>query len=115
MRGADRATDEAVGRAAQAVAEGLREGGRVLEVVREAHAAHRAESARGAARRADLARAGRLGPQVARVQAEVDAGRTTWAAVLDGTDRSPAAAAARGHVVERLARIGQAPVPRGAS
>lgn len=73
--------------------------------VRAEHARWRADAtSRGAAREA-AARRGELGPGVRELQGRVDAGLTTWAAVLDGRDRTVAAREARGHVEAGLAGL----------
>lgn len=80
--------------------------------LRADHAHWRAGSAaRGAAREA-AARRGDLGPGMRELQGRIDAGLTTWAAVLDGRDRTAAAAVARRHVAERLVELARlAPPP----
>ncbi|MBS44205.1 MAG: hypothetical protein CMH83_13785 [Nocardioides sp.] len=70
------------------------------DAVRREHAAWRAGAAERAQRRAELARSGRVGADLQELQRRVDAGTSTWAAYVDGSDRHPAAVRARA-VAER--------------
>ena len=90
--------------AGRLVARLLREARAQLDEVRDEHAAERREAGRRADERAALARAGRFGEAVRRLQEDVDAGRTTWAAVLWGG----CAAADAGDAAEVRARAAAA-------
>ncbi|GAA0974137.1 hypothetical protein ENKNEFLB_00624 [Nocardioides aquaticus] len=83
----------------------LRRLGAVSASLRAEHDRWRAEAATRVAARGAAARRGDLGPGVRELQARVDDGLTTWAAVLDGRDRSVAAAEARRDVAERLVEL----------
>ncbi|VXC31309.1 hypothetical protein [Nocardioides sp. AX2bis] len=87
----------------------------VAASLRAEHDRWRAGSAERAAARGAAARRGELGPGVRELQGRVDAGLTTWAAVLDGRDRTVAAASARRHVAERLVELARLvpPADRG--
>lgn len=80
--------------------------------LRAEHDRWRQGAAARAAARGAAARRGDLGPGARELQARVDGGLTTWAAVLDGRDSSVAAAEARRHVAQRLVELARA-VPPG--
>lgn len=79
--------------------------------LRAEHTHWRAGSAARGAEREAAARRGDLGPGVRELQGRVDADLTTWAAVLDGRDRTAAAAVARRHVAERLVELARLSPP----
>lgn len=53
------------------------------------------------------ARTGSLGPVARELQERVDAGSTTWDAILDGRDLSDSARTARAHVQRRVTELGR--------
>ena len=81
--------------------------------LREEHDRWRGEAVVRAAAREAAARRGDLGPGARELQARVDAGLTSWPAVLDGRDRSAAAEEARRHVEGRLAALAASAGPTG--
>ncbi len=77
----------------------------VTAALRGEHSRWLVGAAERAAAREAAARRGDLGPGTRELQGRVDAGLTTWAAVLDGRDRSVAAHEARRHVEGRLVEL----------
>ncbi|WP_019874652.1 hypothetical protein [Sporichthya polymorpha] len=65
-----------------------------VEFVQEQEAARR-ERDEAEQERAEKARSGELGPEQQRLQERIDAGQTSWEAVVSGADTSPEAAETR--------------------
>ncbi len=70
--------------------------------IRKEHEQFRSDRDKRAERRAKAARAGELGPDMARLQQDVDLRRTTWADVLEGRDTSASAHAARANITRSV-------------
>lgn len=83
----------------------LAEGRAATERLRRELAQDRREAAASASQREARARSGVLGDDARLLQAEVDRGRTTWAAILEGADDSAAARRARAHMSAVLASL----------
>lgn len=75
------------------------------QALRAEHDRWRTTAAAHRTAREEAARRGELGAGARELQDRVDAGLTTWEAVVDGRDTSAAARAARVHVDQRVAAL----------